>query len=239
LYQRAYDLLKEDVFLHSTIEETERDSTGVRIVIQSNGKAKTLIKAKRVLWTPSPSQDNLKTFDQDEQETSVFQRWVPSWSYVGVAQIPFIPENYSITYLPKNVVPSNHLAIRDYPYSLSLGTTGPAGLNLFRVMLGANFSVTYKEAETTVIAGVQKLVEAGTVNCTGQCEVKIEAISAHPGVLWPRGSDVIEHGFVQELSSLQGHRSTWWTGRSWCGEYSSNVWTFTDTVLERLLNSFR
>jgi hypothetical protein len=240
LYQRAYDLLEKDVFLNSVIQETERDSSGVRIVIQSNDrKTKTLVKAKKILWTPYPSQENLKTFDQDNKERAVFRPWVPEWDYVGVAEIPCIPENYSITYLPRTVVPSNHLAFRDYPYALSLGTTGPSGLNLFRVMLGATFSVSYKEAETMVFDSVQKLIEAGTLNYTGQCEVNIKALSAHNGVLWPEGSDIIRKGFVQDLYSLQGYRSTWWTGRSWCGEYSSNVWAFTDTVLERLLKTLK
>ncbi|KAF2444239.1 hypothetical protein P171DRAFT_494478 [Karstenula rhodostoma CBS 690.94] len=211
LYQRAYELLKNDVRLGSTIQETERGSTGVRM---------TLIKAKRVLWIPYPSQDNLKAFEQDDKELQMFERW-----------------NTSVQYLPRKVEPSNHLAVRDHPYYLTLGTTGPSGLGLFRVMLGANYSVTYEEAKSVVTSSVQKLVEAGILNYTGHCEVDIKALSAHHGVLWPRESAALKQGFVQKLYSLQGHRNTWWTGRSWCEEYSSNVWTFTDTVLERLLKS--
>lgn len=237
LYQRIYALLKNDVYLESKIAETERHSSGVKVVLQSNDKKiRTLVKAKQILWTPYPSQENLKDFALDKQEEHAFEAWVPEWSYVGVAEIPCIPENYSITYLPRDVVPSNHIAVRDYPYSFSLGTTGPSGLNLFRVMLGANFSVTYEQAEAMVFNNVQKLITAGTVNNTGQCKVSIKALSSHQGVNWPQGSEIIREGFVQKLYGLQGHRSTWWTGRSWCGEYSSNVWTFTDTVLERLLN---
>jgi hypothetical protein len=239
LYQRAYELLKDDVRLGATIQVTERDSQGVRIVIQSeSNNVKTLIKAKRVLWTPYPSQENLKTFDQDDKELRMFKPWVPKWEYVGVASIPCIPENTSIQYLPREVEPSNHLAVRDHPYSLTLGTTGPSGLNLFRVMLGANYSVTYEDARELIISGVQKLIAAETVNHTGHCEVDIKALSAHNGVIWPRNSEALNNGFIQELYSLQGYRNTWWTGRSWCEEYSSNVWTFTDTVLERLLKTF-
>lgn len=238
LYQRAYELLKDDVRLGSTIQETERDSTGVRIVIQSEAdETKTLIKAKKVLWTPYPSQDNLEPFDQDVKELDVFKPWVPEWDYVGVASIPCIPENTSVQYMPKAVEPSDHLAIRDYPYYLTVGTTGPSGLDLFRVMLGANFSVTYEEAKEIVTSSVQKLIDAGTLDYPGQCEVDIKALSSHTGVLWPRESEAFEEGFIQKLYSLQGYRSTWWTGRSWCEEYSSNVWTFTDTVLERLIES--
>jgi hypothetical protein len=238
LYQRAYELLKDDVRLDATIQETERDSQGVRIVIQSeSNNTRTLIKAKRVLWTPYPSQENLRTFDQDDKELQVFEPWVPEWDYVGVASIPCIPENTSIQYLPRKVEPSNHLAVRDHPYSLTLGTTGPSGLNLFRVMLGANYSVTYEEARDMVISGVQKLIAAETLNRTGHCEVDIKALSAHSGAVWPRNSEALKRGFVRELYSLQGYRNTWWTGRSWCEEYSSNVWTFTDTVLERLLKT--
>lgn len=238
LYQRAYELLKNDVRLGSTIQETERYSTGVRIVIQSeNDKVKTLIKARKVLWTPYPSQENLKVFDQDNKELQVFEPWVPEWDYVGVASIPCIPENTSIQYLPREVEPSNYLAVRNHPYSLALGTTGPPGLNLFRVMLGANYSVTYEETKAVVTSSIQNLIDVGTLNYTGYCEVDIKELSAHHGVLWPREIEALNNGFIQELYSLQGYRSTWWTGRSWCEEYSSNVWTFTDTVLERLLKT--
>lgn len=240
LYQRAYDILKDDVRLNSTIENTHRDDLGVRIVIQSGAdKVKTLIKAKRVLWTPYPSQDNLKTFAQDNKEQDIFKPWIPEWNYVGVASVPCIPENSSVVYLPRAVEPSNHLAVRDYPYSLNLGTTGPPGLNLFRVMLGANYSITYEDAEAIVKSGVQKLLAAETLNYTGQCEVSIKTLSSHNGVLWPREGEVLKNGFIQEMYSLQGRRSTWWTGRSWCEEYSSNVWTFTDTVLERMLKTLK
>lgn len=94
LYQRAYDLLKDDVFLNSAVEKAERGSSGIRLVVRSNnGKKQQLIKAKRGLWTPFPSQQNLMNFDQDEKEQQLFKTWAPEWSYVGVAEIPCIPEN--------------------------------------------------------------------------------------------------------------------------------------------------
>ncbi|KAF2191713.1 FAD/NAD(P)-binding domain-containing protein [Zopfia rhizophila CBS 207.26] len=239
LYQRAYDLLKKDVYLESSIKEVERNPSGVRIIIKNKDGA-VLIKAKRVLWTPYPSHEkNLENFDEDEKEIQVFGPWIPSWSFVGILSIPCIPENYSIAYLSPAAVPSNYLAIRDYPYTLRFDSTGPSGLGLFRALFSTNYSITHLEAKETITQNIQKLVTAGTLNYTGDCEVEYKAFVDHIGVIWPQGKEELENGFVQKLYGLQGYRSTWWSGRSWGGYYTSNVWSFTDTVLERMLKELK
>jgi hypothetical protein len=240
LYQRARELLGEDVLLESSIVETERSDAGVKLVVKTKG-GEVLVKAKQALWTPYPSHDkNLKTFDEDAKEVEVFRDWEASWESVSVLKIPCIPENYSIDYLAPTAVPADWLSIRDYPYTLRLDSTGPSGLNLFRALFSANYSLTPDEMRSTILDGVQRLVTAGTLNHTGSCEVEYRAFSEHSGVMWPTQTpEALENGFVQKLFALQGYRSTWWTGRSWTGYYTSSVWAFTETVLQRMIQELR
>jgi hypothetical protein len=240
LYQRAYERLKNDVYLESTIQDVERKNSGVRIVIRSKKEGEVLIKAKRVLWTPYPSHEkNLRNFDEDKKEREVFESWAPSWSFVGVLHIPCIPENYSIAYIAPNAVPTDYLSIRDYNYTLRFDSTGPAGSGLFRALFSTNYSITVEGAKNVIAQNVQKVLKAGTLNYTGDCPVEFKAFADHTGVIWPPEKEELLKGFVQKLYALQGYRSTWWTGRSWTGYYSSNVWTYTDTVLERMLKGLR
>lgn len=237
IYQRAYSLLKDDVYLGSSIKEAERTPSGVRLVLKTKD-GEVLVKAKQVLWTPYPSQGkNLRNFDEDKKETQVLGSWEPSWSFVGILHIPCIPENYSIAYVSPAAVPSNHLNVRDYNFTLRFDSTGPSGLGLFRALFSTNYSITVDEAKATIAQNVQKVVAAGTLNYTGECKVEYKAFADHTGVIWPPTKEALQEGFVQTLNGLQGYRSTWWTGRSWTGYYTSNVWTFTDTVLERMLKA--
>jgi hypothetical protein len=52
--------------------------------------------------------------------------------------------------------------------------------------------------------------------------------------VWKQGEKVLRDGFVQDLYALQGHRGVWYSGSVWAAQYSSTVWAFTDTVLEKL-----
>lgn len=238
LYQKAYALLQDDVYLESSIKESERNNKGVRMIIKTkNGDV--LIKARKALWTPYPSHGvNLQNFDEDKKEEKVFAPWVSTWSYVGVVKIHCIPENYSVDYIAPSAVPSDWLRIRDHPYTLRLDSTGPTGLNLFRFLFSSNYSVTADQVKGIVTRDIGKVVVSGALNNTEVCKIEFKAFNDHTGVTWPQGRKHLKDGFVQKLYSLQGYRSTWWTGRSWTGYYSSSVWTFTDTVLERMMSNW-
>jgi len=238
LYQRAYDLLKKDVYLESTIKETARSRSGVRVVVNTKD-GDVLIKAKRALWTPYPG-GNLKNFDEDSKERGVFNTWDHVWqSFIGVLHIPCIPENYSIAYITKTAVPSDHLSTRDYNFTVRFDSTGPSGQGLFRVLFSTNYTTSLDGAKEVITQSIQKAVTAGSLNSTGDCPIEFKAFAVHNVNYWPLGKKIIENGFVQKLYALQGYRSTWYTGRSWGAVYSSSVWTFTDTVLERLLKGLK
>jgi hypothetical protein len=232
VYQRALALLSSDVLLSSNVQEVQRTSTGVRLSVKQDNQ-EYQINAKRILFTAPTSPSALAPYDLDDQEKAVFSTWATTSEIIGVAKIPCIPENNSVSYIPKAVVPANQVYLKDWPYTLRLDSTGPTGLNLFRVILGANYTLTPTEFTRLVTEGVQKLQDAGTV--TGNCSVEIKATSDHTRPVWKQTAEQMKEGFVQDLYSLQGHRGMWYTGSVWAAPYSSTVWAHTDIVLAKML----
>jgi hypothetical protein len=111
LYERAYELIQDDVLLQSRVTIGERSSNGVQLVVEStNGTPKKLVKVKRLLFTPPPSVKNLAPFGLIGKEHAVLDTFARTWSFTGLARIPAIPSGYSIfTYAPDST-PDNYLA---------------------------------------------------------------------------------------------------------------------------------
>ncbi|KAH8732911.1 hypothetical protein GQ44DRAFT_600763 [Phaeosphaeriaceae sp. PMI808] len=233
VYERARTLLGKDVLLSANIQSVKRTLNGTSLLVDRNGLVQ--INAKRILWTAAPSLPVMLSVDLDSKEKAVFSKWSIGGEYVGVAKIPCLAENTSISFLPKTAVPSNHVALKDYGFSERLDSTGPTGLSLFRVVFGSNFTVPQDQFVKQVAFDVQKLRDAGTIPGEGKCSVEFKAISSHTRPSWKQTAEQLEAGFVQDLYSLQGYRSTWYTGATWAAPYSSTVWAYTDTVLPKLL----
>jgi predicted NAD/FAD-binding protein len=232
VYQRALALLGDDVLLSSTVEDVQRTSNGARLLVKQ-GNQTYQINAKRILYTAPTSLSALGPYDIDKKEKDVFSKWKVDGEWIGVAKIPCIPENFSINYIPSSAAPDNQIAIKDWPHSLRLDSTGPTGFGLFRVVLGANYTISPDDYRALVLKSVQKLEEEGTV--TGNCSVELKAMSDHTRPVWKQSAEELKDGFVQKLYALQGYKSTWYTGSVWGAPYSSTLWAYTDTVLPKLL----
>ncbi|RAR15548.1 FAD/NAD(P)-binding domain-containing protein [Stemphylium lycopersici] len=235
LYKRALDLLQPDVLLSSTVQNTKQAADGIELSVKQ-GNTEYTVKARRVLFTAGPSLRNLAPFHLDDKSLAVFSDWREGGDFVGVMKAPCLPENSSITYMPKAAALNDPLALNDWPYSLRLDSTGPSGLGLYRVVFGANHSISVDDFKQLVAQSVENLQNAGTIE--DKCETEFKAVSEHTRPWWPQSAERMRTGFVQDMYALQGYRNMWYTGYAWAAPYSSTVWAFTDTVLERLLADF-
>jgi len=232
VYQRALALLKEDVLLSSTVRSAKRTPEGTQLLVKQGSKS-YVINAKRILYTAPPNPSVLAPYDLDETEKAILTQGHVEGEFIGVARIPCLAENTSINYFPAAAAPANHLNLRDYPFALRLDSTGPSGLGLFRVIAGANFTLTAEELRANVTAAVQRLSTAGTIS--GNCSVEFKALSDHTRLQWYIKKEQLEAGFIRDLYALQGYRGTWWTGYAFAAPYSSTVWAFTDAVVQKLV----
>jgi len=244
LYDRAYDLLKDDVLLQSRVKHGERSADGVKLVVQSKNGTRKLIKAKRMLFTPPPSVKNLAPFGLKANETAALSTFTGTWSFAAVVRVPAIPSGYSVNYYAPDASPSNYLGIRDWPWTLSLTTAPnvPADEHIFELLFATNYSISHAEAKQTITAAVQNLTISGTFpsnSTTGNCTIEFLVFMDHNSILWRQSAAELRAGIVQDIYSLQGRESTWYTGGLWSEDYTGNVWAFTDTVLPKLLASFK
>ena len=241
LYDRAYDLLQDDALLQSRVIEANRSNDGVELVVLGSGGTKKLVRAKRLLFTPPPSVENLVPFGLSPSEIATLSTLIRRWSFAGVARVPSIPANTSVRYYAPAADTTNYLGIRDLPWSLSLTSAPsvPAEEHLFEVLFATNYSISEANAREIITEAVQNLTASGTFppRSSNDRTVEFEAFTNHNSILWRQSTSELRSGIVQDVYALQGRRSTWYTGGLWTQDYTGNVWAFTDTVLPRLLAS--
>ncbi|EUC37469.1 hypothetical protein COCCADRAFT_85619 [Bipolaris zeicola 26-R-13] len=237
LYTRALSLLKSDILLSSTVQSTKRTKNSIQLTVTHANGTSYLITTKKILFTAPPTLTNLLPFNPDKRQKTLFTPWTPSAEFVAIIHAPCLPAKTSISFLPHAVVPTSYLSLKDYPYTLRLDATGPVGTNLFRVVFGANYTLSTPEFQQLVRDRVQDVIRAGSVNttATANCEITFRASSDHSRPWWPQDAAKIQSGFVSKVNSLQGYKGMWFAGYAWGAPYSSTVWAVVDTVLERMV----
>jgi beta-cyclopiazonate dehydrogenase len=218
VFDNAGVFLGNDVFYSSTVVASQRTEYGVKAVINTAGGRK-LIKAKKLLITIPPTTDNLRPFDLDDSETSVFSQWVDVPYYVGVVSNSGLPSltnflNVDIT-APPYFLPTT-------PFVWRLETVGVPGYQTVKVIGEPDSS----NAQGLVIDAVSR-IEASR-NGTSPTRAQFSAWEQHFDLQLHVSPEAIKAGFYQDLYALQGKRSTFYTGNAWCSDYSPLLWAFTE-----------
>ncbi|KAJ7840466.1 hypothetical protein B0H13DRAFT_2366225 [Mycena leptocephala] len=209
LYGRAQEFLGADVRFSSQVVNASRTDAGVSVLVRDDAGTTTLITAPRLLVSFQPTAANLAALAPDAAETALFSTFATTALFVGVVRTNFIPDNTSVSFVPGADAP---------PYSIVVDWSGTSGLS--EIIFGS---------------AAQPLFTAAQAKQAVEASIEIVAFAEHAGVGFDQSVEMLEQGFIQQMYTLQGRRSTWWTGALWCPGYSSNVWAFTDTVLPKLL----
>ncbi|KAH7110978.1 hypothetical protein B0J13DRAFT_577250 [Dactylonectria estremocensis] len=83
----------------------------------------------------------------------------------------------------------------------------------------------------------KRLVKAGSLPEASSKGLGWLTFADHGAVHVRSSLEDLKAGFVQELYSLQGHLSTWYTGAAWSAQLHTPTWAFSDTVVPRLVES--
>ncbi|TDZ53024.1 Beta-cyclopiazonate dehydrogenase [Colletotrichum trifolii] len=232
IYDRIADLLGDDVLLSSIAIKTVRTDAGVEILVQGPDNSHTLIRAKKLLVSFEPTLANLKGINIDEEEESIFQKWKWSTVYAGIVSHSSLPDSYSYT----NTAPSSWLSLPSLPF---VGRFDYLGDDNYRVLVGGQSNYTSAEAQQLVRKSLGQLAAAGTVPSLGNETLNIKAWADHGAMQLHVPVEELEAGFIPKLYTLQGRRSTYFTGGAWSAQFTTILWEFNNQyLLPKLLSEF-
>ncbi|KAK4442299.1 hypothetical protein QBC34DRAFT_313374 [Podospora aff. communis PSN243] len=239
LYDAVLKLLGSDAFLSSTVVSSKRTDKGVTVDVRNAETCKvTRIIAKKLLFAASPTRENLEPFSLDKTEQEVLHKFQFTRPFVGVVSHPSLPLGASITNMPEHAQGGNWTAAADREFPYASGFNNFANSSYFRTIVGGDTSLTEKRAREILHETFDRLVAAGTITQTGPPQpLQILYFKNHYTMNAHVSNDAIRSGFVQRLNSLQGRRSTWYTGSAWSVPITTSLWVFTDTVLPKLVDS--
>ncbi|KAI1861468.1 hypothetical protein JX265_004479 [Neoarthrinium moseri] len=236
LYDNIAALLGDDVLYSSTVVSSHRSCHGVQLLVEGASGQRTLIKAKRLLISFSPTAENLAPFDLDKTEQDIFSVWGKGAVFAGIATHPSLPVNYSIVNYPTSVIPSNWLELPDAPF---VGRFEYLGDSNFRVLVTGTADDEIPEAQALAQEAFNKLAAAGTIEDTQGKPLEFPALAAHIGIHPHLSVETLQSGFYKKLYALQGRKSTFYTGGAWTADFTTILWEYNNQyLLPRLLESF-
>lgn len=238
LYSKAAEVLDSAVLYESTVvaisrpdvdddDDREGKKAGVTVEVRSSSGDSTTINAKKLLITIPPTLENLKDFDLDDREVSLFSQWQYKAYYIAVLNNTGIPDGLSVV----NTIPENPGQLPRVPFVWHLDDVGVPGYKTTKIVGDASFSE--KDGQDLLFGDIQRMYEAGTFIDTGGPE--LVAWGSHTPTTMSVSTDAVRGGFYRDLYGLQGHHDTFYTGLSFCSDYSTLLWGFTDAVVRMII----
>ncbi|PWY96749.1 hypothetical protein BO94DRAFT_570995 [Aspergillus sclerotioniger CBS 115572] len=226
LYQEAGKELGRDVLLQTTAVETKRSDSGVDVTVQHANGTRKLIKARNLLITFPPIMEKLRGFDLDAVETEMFEKWVWRNYYVAVLNNTGIPDQISVINTDPKAGPGD---LPHMPFDYLLQYMGAPG-HLTSKLLG-DMDFTAEDAKNLMASDFARMKAKGTYPIENPHIVAFGDHSPSAPIVSP---EEIRNGFYRKLYALQGRRSTYYTGLTFCSDYSSLLWAYSDTVIEKM-----
>lgn len=236
VYEKIAARLGSDVLYSSTVVQTCRNSSGVRLWVKDASNEYTLIHANKLLISIPPTADNLAPFAVDSTESAVFNKFQYTTQYAGIISHPSLPVNVSLVNMPASSAPNNHLNFPEMNFNARFDYMGHNS-DLWRVVVIGDENLTSTAAQNLIVQNVNDLIAAGTIPPASGAPVDFRAWSGHGAMHLHVPSSEVAGGFIQQQYALQGRRSTWFTGGAWAVNFQSILWAFDDILLPQLVAS--
>lgn len=233
LYDRIGTLLGEDVLYSTTVISSNRTDQGVQLLISSGKGEQTLIIAKKLLVSFALSPENTATLSLSKAEGDIFSTWGLAHAYCGIVTSPSLPINGSLVNIPAVAVPTNYLAFPEIPFVVRYQYLGDKN---FRILITGTENYTTPLALSLANSTFNALAVVGDI--PQGPSLNVAAFTEHTTTHQHVPPEVVRNGFYHKLYALQGRRSTFYTGRSWTGQFTTILWEFNDKWLHKLLASF-
>ncbi|KAJ5919639.1 hypothetical protein N7454_009474 [Penicillium verhagenii] len=217
---------EENIFFETTVSQAKRNSTGVEMIVENADGTRKLIKAKKLLITHPPTIDSLSGFDLRKDEYTLFSKWEHKNYYAAAVTNTGLPDGINLV----NTNPENQPGSLPLPpFIWELEYSGVSGYFMIKMVAEGNF--TAEEAKDLIRSDILRMKQAGTFETT---EPQIAAFASHSPETLIVSVDDIRDGFYKKLYALQGQHSTYYTGYTFCTDYSTPLWNYTSSVLEMM-----
>lgn len=237
LYNAIAAMLGNDVLLTSTVTASSRNATGVELLVSTPSGMKLII-AKKLLLAIPPTRETLIPFDLNANETQHFSRPQYGRYHTALISHPSLPRGVELT----NVPPSSNVTeepVLETPYILSLSSYGNDS-SLSGLGTSGNPYASYTPGAGAALAerNLQAMADAGTVHDLGGKSMEIVEWSDHQAGGYGVSAQEMRGGWMERMYSLQGVRSTWFTGNAIAVDFSTVLWGFNDDLLERMFKAW-
>jgi len=229
LYNRAFTELGNDVLLESTVVSASREAPGrVRVLTRSKSGKETLIKAKKLLITIPPTVSNLADFDLDAKEMELFSQFRHTTWWTAIIRNSGLPDNHSITNLslarPENL-----------PSLPAIYEITPTGIpNTLNLKYGSPHSLSEDAVKAEILRSLARLRRASPqLFKSPHSNPEFALFVSHDPFGLTVPVSAINDGFYDKLNSLNGHRSTFYTGAAYQAHDASLLFEFTTGLLRK------
>jgi hypothetical protein len=226
IYRNAQDTLlaADSLLLNSYVVSTDRHRTssdGLVTLIVSTPSGHKVVKAKKILFAIPPTIENLRNFDIDYEEHSVFEQFSATGYYTGLLRNSGIPPNTTVYNRGSNTTYN----IPNLPNIYSISASTIPGLQ--NIYYGSDTILPVDQVMNSIITTTQRIFP----NVTETAGPEFAVFSSHSPFMLTVPSNAIEKGFYRNLNKLQGHGHMFYTGAAFQTQDSSLIWQFTEILL--------
>ncbi|KAJ5303881.1 uncharacterized protein N7443_003541 [Penicillium atrosanguineum] len=227
LFRKAANYIDdENIFYESVVTQAKRNSTGVELVVENADGSRKLIKAKKLLITFPPTLSALDGFDLRKEESCLFAKWDHKNYYAAAIANTGLPDGINVA----NTNPENQPGSLPLPpFQWELEYSGVSGYFMTKIVAEADF--TAEDAKKLIKSDLKRMGETGVFSTK---EPEIAAFASHSPETLIVSTDDVRDGFYKKLYALQGQQSTYYTGYTFCTDYSTPLWNYTSSVLDMM-----
>ncbi|KAL4880337.1 hypothetical protein BJY04DRAFT_228626 [Aspergillus karnatakaensis] len=217
-----------NIFYSSAAVDVSRNETGVQVTVRNHESGKEMVvQAKKLLIAFPPTLPSLQAqgFDLAEEETALFSKWNYMSYYAATITNTGLPDGLNVA----NTNPENQPgSLPEPPFIWELEYSGVSGYFLVKIVAHDNF--TAADAKDLIFESLKSMRESGSYQTTPE-DMVIAAFADHSPETLTVDVEDIRGGFYKRLYGLQGERSTFYTGYTFCMDYSTVLWEYTAGVV--------
>ena len=236
LYEKAGAALgASNVFLESTVASICRPANGTddpTLVLINTPSGQKVIRAKKLVVAIPQQIDNLKGFDLDETESSLFSKFSGNGYYTSIVSNVNLPSNVNFF----NTGADTLYNLPPLPGLYSVQPTNIPGAYL--ALYGSQGILPDEQVKADILATITRLEQQQADNSTAPTSTgdkEFLIFKAHVPFLLEVPSTEIQSGFYARLNSLQGYRNTYYNGAAFQSHNSALIWQYTESLLPEIV----